>query len=50
MFDHVVLLFIFLNCITIALERPDIDPESTVRPPPLLGNGWGLLGVASPAQ
>uniref|UniRef100_A0A7N6AE22 Ion transport domain-containing protein n=1 Tax=Anabas testudineus TaxID=64144 RepID=A0A7N6AE22_ANATE len=24
MFDHVVLLFIFLNCITIALERPDI--------------------------
>lgn len=32
MFDHVVLLFIFLNCITIALERPDIDPESTVRP------------------
>nr|XP_019611801.1 PREDICTED: voltage-dependent T-type calcium channel subunit alpha-1H isoform X1 [Rhinolophus sinicus] len=31
MFDHVVLLFIFLNCITIALERPDIDPESTER-------------------
>lgn len=30
MFDHVVLLFIFLNCITIALERPDIDPSSTV--------------------
>lgn len=32
MFDHVVLVFIFLNCITIALERPDIDPGSTVRP------------------
>ncbi|KAM5227412.1 voltage-dependent T-type calcium channel subunit alpha-1H isoform 2-T2 [Ctenodactylus gundi] len=31
MFDHVVLLFIFLNCITIALERPDIDPGSTER-------------------
>lgn len=30
MFDHVVLVFIFLNCITIALERPDIDPHSTV--------------------
>ncbi|XP_075420640.1 voltage-dependent T-type calcium channel subunit alpha-1H isoform X1 [Tenrec ecaudatus] len=31
LFDHVVLLFIFLNCITIALERPDIDPSSTER-------------------
>ncbi|XP_058013632.1 voltage-dependent T-type calcium channel subunit alpha-1H [Ahaetulla prasina] len=31
MFDHVVLIFIFLNCITIALERPDIDPNSTER-------------------
>ncbi|NWI55986.1 CAC1H protein, partial [Calyptomena viridis] len=31
MFDHVVLVFIFLNCITIALERPDIDPQSTER-------------------
>lgn len=31
MFDHVVLVFIFLNCITIALERPDIQPYSTVR-------------------
>ncbi|XP_029109875.1 voltage-dependent T-type calcium channel subunit alpha-1H-like isoform X2 [Scleropages formosus] len=30
MFDHVVLLFIFLNCITIALERPDIPAHSTV--------------------
>ncbi|RXN16168.1 voltage-dependent T-type calcium channel subunit alpha-1H-like protein [Labeo rohita] len=27
MFDHVVLVFIFLNCITIALERPSI-PQS----------------------
>ncbi|XP_043945503.1 voltage-dependent T-type calcium channel subunit alpha-1H isoform X2 [Protopterus annectens] len=31
MFDHVVLVFIFLNCITIALERPEIDPHSTER-------------------
>uniref|UniRef100_A0A670JFU7 Ion transport domain-containing protein n=1 Tax=Podarcis muralis TaxID=64176 RepID=A0A670JFU7_PODMU len=31
MFDHIVLVFIFLNCITIALERPDIDPNSTER-------------------
>ncbi|XP_036861567.2 voltage-dependent T-type calcium channel subunit alpha-1H isoform X1 [Manis javanica] len=31
MFDHVVLVFIFLNCITIALERPDIGPGSTER-------------------
>ncbi|XP_072568642.1 voltage-dependent T-type calcium channel subunit alpha-1H isoform X3 [Paramormyrops kingsleyae] len=31
MFDHVVLVFIFLNCITIALERPDILPSSTER-------------------
>lgn len=30
MFDHVILLFIFLNCITIALERPDIQPSSMV--------------------
>ena len=30
MFDHVVLVFIFLNCITISLERPDILPHSTV--------------------
>lgn len=26
LFDHVVLVFIFLNCITIALERPSIQP------------------------
>ncbi|XP_070836561.1 voltage-dependent T-type calcium channel subunit alpha-1H isoform X2 [Chaetodon trifascialis] len=31
MFDHIVLVFIFLNCITIALERPDIQPHSTER-------------------
>ncbi|KAJ8246072.1 hypothetical protein GJAV_G00263340 [Gymnothorax javanicus] len=31
MFDHVVLVFIFLNCITIALERPDITPHSIER-------------------
>ncbi|XP_055365244.1 voltage-dependent T-type calcium channel subunit alpha-1I-like isoform X2 [Betta splendens] len=31
MFDHIVLLFIFLNCITIALERPDIQPSSMER-------------------
>ncbi|XP_075999196.1 voltage-dependent T-type calcium channel subunit alpha-1H-like [Genypterus blacodes] len=31
MFDHVVLVFIFLNCITIALERPEIQPNSTER-------------------
>ncbi|XP_051558225.1 voltage-dependent T-type calcium channel subunit alpha-1H [Myxocyprinus asiaticus] len=31
MFDHIVLFFIFLNCITIALERPDIQPDSTER-------------------
>eukprot|EP00069_Balaena_mysticetus_P010223 bmy_06710T0 len=28
MFDHVVLVIIFLNCITIAMERPKIDPHS----------------------
>ncbi|XP_016896109.1 voltage-dependent T-type calcium channel subunit alpha-1H [Cynoglossus semilaevis] len=31
MFDHVVLVFIFLNCITIALERPDIPSNSKER-------------------
>ncbi|XP_058233961.1 voltage-dependent T-type calcium channel subunit alpha-1H [Hemibagrus wyckioides] len=31
MFDHVVLVFIFLNCITIALERPHIQPNSSER-------------------
>uniref|UniRef100_A0A671YN60 Calcium channel, voltage-dependent, T type, alpha 1H subunit a n=1 Tax=Sparus aurata TaxID=8175 RepID=A0A671YN60_SPAAU len=31
LFDHVVLVFIFLNCITIALERPDIQAESSER-------------------
>lgn len=48
MFDHVVLVFIFLNCITIALERPDIDPGSTVRRPSQPGGGGaGLRGAAS---
>ncbi|XP_067275630.1 voltage-dependent T-type calcium channel subunit alpha-1H isoform X2 [Pseudorasbora parva] len=27
MFDHIVLVFIFLNCITIAMERPTIQPS-----------------------
>uniref|UniRef100_A0A673LXL2 Voltage-dependent T-type calcium channel subunit alpha-1G-like n=1 Tax=Sinocyclocheilus rhinocerous TaxID=307959 RepID=A0A673LXL2_9TELE len=31
MFDHVVLVIIFLNCITIAMERPRIDPSSSER-------------------
>ncbi|XP_044529951.1 voltage-dependent T-type calcium channel subunit alpha-1G isoform X17 [Gracilinanus agilis] len=31
MFDHVVLVIIFLNCITIAMERPKIDPQSAER-------------------
>ncbi|XP_019111074.2 voltage-dependent T-type calcium channel subunit alpha-1G isoform X4 [Larimichthys crocea] len=31
MFDHIVLVIIFLNCITIAMERPRIDPASAER-------------------
>uniref|UniRef100_A0A6Q2YMN1 Voltage-dependent T-type calcium channel subunit alpha-1H n=1 Tax=Esox lucius TaxID=8010 RepID=A0A6Q2YMN1_ESOLU len=31
LFDHVVLVFIFLNCITIALERPNIQLHSIER-------------------
>ncbi|KAJ8283882.1 hypothetical protein COCON_G00027320 [Conger conger] len=31
MFDHIVLSIIFLNCITIAMERPRIDPTSAER-------------------
>ncbi|XP_075889957.1 voltage-dependent T-type calcium channel subunit alpha-1G isoform X3 [Nelusetta ayraudi] len=31
MFDHIVLVIIFLNCITIAMERPRIDPGSAER-------------------
>uniref|UniRef100_A0A8L0DW31 Voltage-dependent T-type calcium channel subunit alpha n=1 Tax=Oncorhynchus mykiss TaxID=8022 RepID=A0A8L0DW31_ONCMY len=31
MFDHIVLVIIFLNCITIAMERPRIDPYSVER-------------------
>ncbi|XP_017486073.1 PREDICTED: voltage-dependent T-type calcium channel subunit alpha-1I-like [Rhagoletis zephyria] len=30
-FDNVVLLFIALNCITLAMERPNIPPTSTER-------------------
>lgn len=43
MFDHVVLVFIFLNCITIALERPQIEAGSTV-------SGWGLQAVQGTSQ
>uniref|UniRef100_UPI00358F5E64 voltage-dependent T-type calcium channel subunit alpha-1G-like n=1 Tax=Myxine glutinosa TaxID=7769 RepID=UPI00358F5E64 len=31
LFDHMVLTIIFLNCITIALERPSINPQSLER-------------------
>ncbi|KAL0992517.1 hypothetical protein UPYG_G00094400 [Umbra pygmaea] len=31
LFDHIVLVFIFLNCITIALERPNIQLHSMER-------------------
>ncbi|XP_025030055.1 voltage-dependent T-type calcium channel subunit alpha-1I [Python bivittatus] len=31
LFDYIVLAFIFLNCITIALERPEIEQRSTER-------------------
>ena len=30
-FDSTVLLFIGLNCITLAMERPNIPPDSTER-------------------
>ena len=30
-FDNVILLFIALNCITLAMERPNIPPDSTER-------------------
>ncbi|KAL6111186.1 cacna1i [Pungitius sinensis] len=52
LFDYVVLAFIFLNCITVALERPKILQGSLVRavfPGPshpwvmLGGNGWSAL-------
>ena len=29
-FDNTVLFFIALNCITLAMERPDIPPDSDV--------------------
>lgn len=50
MFDHVVLVIIFLNCITIAMERPKIDPHSAVSPQ---GSMWWLLSaclVPGPSQ
>ncbi|XP_040894614.1 voltage-dependent T-type calcium channel subunit alpha-1H-like [Toxotes jaculatrix] len=31
MFDHAILLFILLSCVTIAMERPEIHPKSTER-------------------
>jgi hypothetical protein len=30
-FDNAILLFIALNCITLAMERPNIPPDSTER-------------------
>jgi voltage-dependent calcium channel T type alpha-1G len=30
-FDNAILLFIALNCITLAMERPNIPPGSTER-------------------
>jgi len=30
-FDNVILLFIALNCITLAMERPNIPPDSSER-------------------
>jgi voltage-dependent calcium channel T type alpha-1G len=30
-FDNAILLFIALNCITLAMERPNIPPSSTER-------------------
>lgn len=30
-FDNIVLLFIALNCITLAMERPNIPPDSKER-------------------
>lgn len=51
MFDHIVLVFIFLNCITIALERPDIQPYSmvssaTAAPHPFILIPFSLTGVS----
>lgn len=66
LFDYVVLAFIFLNCITIALERPQIEAGSTVsgcslragqgtrqrgRPPgPALGHCVRLRGLGELSQ
>jgi len=30
-FDYIILLFIAFNCITLAMERPNIPPQSFVR-------------------
>ena len=30
-FDHVILFFIGLNCVTLAMERPHIPPDSLER-------------------
>lgn len=42
LFDYVVLAFIFLNCITIALERPQIEAGSTVSGCSLGAGHWAL--------
>uniref|UniRef100_A0A8C1XJK1 Calcium channel, voltage-dependent, T type, alpha 1H subunit a n=1 Tax=Cyprinus carpio TaxID=7962 RepID=A0A8C1XJK1_CYPCA len=49
LFDHVVLVFIFLNCITIALERPSIQPSVRVFIPqnPLTDVIWLVLKVVA---
>lgn len=50
MFDHVVLVIIFLNCITIAMERPKIDPHSAVSHQRLNSVAVQCLLGASPLQ
>jgi len=39
-FDYAVLVLIALNCITLAMERPNIPHDSFVRPLSLLCNVW----------
>ena len=29
-FDRIILLFIFLNCVVLAMESPDLDPSGWV--------------------
>uniref|UniRef100_A0A8D0GXL5 Calcium voltage-gated channel subunit alpha1 G n=1 Tax=Sphenodon punctatus TaxID=8508 RepID=A0A8D0GXL5_SPHPU len=43
MFDHIVLVIIFLNCITIAMERPKIEPHSAVILSELVTTGCNLV-------